>query len=239
MFTKKPGLSMHKTYWFKKGSLFCMPIICLLFASQIAFCQQDSVKLVKYSSGFRFKDGLYLTHSQLLNNNPIPINHIISKYNRTDFDFFSKLLSDDKVDYYDQYGLKKEINVKDLWGFCNHGSIYINWGDDFNRIPVMGRICHFIASVTITEDRYYNPTYGYSYYNMPTNTTRTEIYQFIMHFDSGKVLEYSAENILIILMDDQELYDEFNALSKKKQNQMKFLYLRKFNDRHPLFIPVE
>jgi hypothetical protein len=39
-------------------------------------------------------------------------------------------------------------------------------------------------------------------------------------------------------MEDPELYDEFNALRKKKKNQMKFLYLRKFNEKHPLYIPI-
>ncbi|HAM98388.1 MAG TPA: hypothetical protein DCQ26_07230 [Marinilabiliales bacterium] len=212
-------------------------VVSLVFSSLTA--QTDSTKLVRFGAGFRFNDGLYLTHSQLINNNPIPLKYIVSKYNKSDFDFFSKLLADKKVTFFDQFGIKKEIDVDDLWGFCRRGSVYINWGDDFNRIPVMGNICHFVASVTVYEDRYYNPTYGYSTYNMSSNTTpRTEIYQFIMDYQTGKVLEYSVDNILILLMADQELYDEFNALNKKKQKQMKFLYLRKFNEKHPLYVPV-
>ncbi len=216
-------------------------IITLLLSMQICslMSQTDSIKLVKFGAGFRFNDGLYLTHSQLINNNPIPIKYIVTKYNKSDFDFFSKLLAEDKVTFFDHFGIKKEVDVDDLWGFCRRGSVYINWGEDFNRIPVMGSICHFVATITVYEDRYYNPTYGYTTYNMPSTTPRTEIYQFIMDFQSGKVLEYSVNNILILLMPDQELYDEFNALSKKKQKQLKFLYLRKYNEKHSLYIPVE
>jgi hypothetical protein len=210
-----------------------------LLLGYAAFSQQDSIRLVKYTSGFRFKDGLYISHSQLLNNNPIPVKHIISKYKKTDFDFFSKLLNDEKISYFDQFGMKKEIEASELWGFCRRGSVYINWGDDFSRIPVMGTVCHFIASITVYENNYYNPSYGFSTYSMPTTTTRTEILQFMMDFESGKVVEYTEENILVFLMMDQELYDEFNALSKKKQKQMKFLYLRKFNEKHPLYVPIE
>jgi len=212
--------------------------IVVLFSSHLLFSQVDSVKLVKYSPGFRFYDGLYITHQQLVDNSPIPLNRIVSNYNKAGFDFFDKLLADEKISYYDQFGMKKDVKVENLWGFCRRGSVYINWGDDFNRIPVMGSVCHFIATVTVVDEQYYNPSYGYGYYNVPTNSTRTEIYQFIMVFALGKVLEYTIENVGILLMSDPELYDEFNALSKKKKNQMKFLYLRKFNEKHPLYIPI-
>jgi len=39
-------------------------------------------------------------------------------------------------------------------------------------------------------------------------------------------------------MADPELHDEFSGLSKKKKKQMKFLYIRKFNEKNPLFFPV-
>jgi len=213
-------------------------IVTAIFFVQFVTAQTDSLKLTKYTPGFRFTDGLYLSHQQLVQNSPIPLKRIVSKYNKAGFDFFDKLLIEESVTYYDEFGMRKQIDVKELWGFCRRGSVYINWGDDFNRIPVMGSICHFIATITVYEDRYYNPTYRYNSYNMPTTTSRTEIYQFLMDFKSGQVLEYSVNNVLIILMNDAELYDEFNALSKKKKKQMKFLYLRKFNEKHPLYIPI-
>lgn len=204
-----------------------------------AFGQQDTIKLKKYSPGFRFEEGVYLSHQQLLKNSPIPKQRIITKYNRNDFDFFNKLLMEEKIFYYDKFGLRKEVKTEDLWGFCQRGSIYINWGDDFSRIPVVGSLCHFVASVTTYEDRYYNPMYGYNYYNTtPSTTTKTEIYQFVMDFKTGQVMEYSVENVLVLLMEDPELYDEFNSLSKRKKKQMKFLYIRKFNEKNPLYVPV-
>lgn len=215
-------------------------ITLFFFVMLVTFvsAQVDSVKLVKYSSNFRFNEGLYITHSQLVQNNPIPKNRIISKYNKTDFDFFDKLLKEPTLSYFDEFGLRKEIEKDKLWGFCRRGAIYINWGDGFNRIPVVGSVCHFIASVTTYEDRYYNPSYGYSYYSMPNTQTKTEIYQFILDFKTGRVLEYTASNLKVILMADPELYDEFNSLKKKKQKQMKFLYLRKFNEKFPLYVPI-
>lgn len=194
--------------------------------------------MVKFSPGFRFNDGIYLNHGQLVNNDPIPLKRIVSKYNKSSFDFFEKLLSEPEISFYDQFGMKKVISVDDLWGFCRRGSIYINWGDDFCRIPVVGSVCHFIATITVYEDRYTSPVYSYGYYNAPSTTSRTDIYQFMMDFKTGEVREYSVENLLLLLMSDAELYDEYNSLRKKKKKQMKFLYLRKYNEKHPLYIPI-
>jgi hypothetical protein len=34
------------------------------------------------------------------------------------------------------------------------------------------------------------------------------------------------------------LHDEFASLSKKKRKQMKFMYIRKFNEKNPLYFPA-
>ncbi len=210
--------------------------VFLLF--QTVFAQSDSIRRVKYSPGFRFKTGLYITHYQFINNSPIPLKRIVTKYDKSNFNFFDKLLSDETVTYYDNFGIKKTIKVNNLWGFCRRGSIYINWGEDFNRIPVIGNICHFIATITIVEDNY-NPYYGYYTYSMPTTSSRSEILQFLMDFETGKVLDYSVDNVLTLLSDDSQLYEEYKALGKKKKKQMKFLYIRKYNEKHPIYIPVK
>lgn len=212
--------------------MFLLSIV--LYQGLIA--QQDSLKLVEYSPGFRFREGIYINHHQINSNKPIPLSRIITKHNKNDFDFYEKLLSEEKVSYYDSYGLKKELEVVNLRGFCRRGSIYINWGDDFSRVTVVGSICHFVSSVTVYEDQpHYN---NYNYYNVPTTTSRTELRQYIMNFNTGKIVDYNYESILVFLMPDTELYDEFNNLKKKKKKQMKFLYIRKFNEKHKLYIPL-
>jgi hypothetical protein len=220
----------------QKGILFVFSILSFVVAS----AQSDTTKLVKHSAMFRFKEGIYLNHTMMAENSPIPKSHLITKYNPSDFDFFSKLLMDEKVDFYDSNGIKKSIEVNKLYGFCRKGALFINYGSDFCRIPVVGTVCHFVANITIYEDRYNNPNmYGYGgYYSVPTTTTKTEVKQYLYHFKTGQVLDYTYENIELILKSDKELYEEFEKLRKKKKKQLKFVYLRKFNEKHPLFIPV-
>ena len=200
--------------------------------------QVDSTRLKKYTPGFRFNEGIYLNHDQLLQNEPIPKNRIISNFNPADFDFFDKLLSEKNIMYYDQFGLKKEVAVKDLWGFCRRGSIYVNWGNDFCRIPVVGSVCHFVATITVYDNQGYNYMYGNSYYYAPSVNSHTEVLQFIMDYETGRIMNYTEENVKVILMKDPELYDEYNSLKAKKQKDLKFLYLRKFNEKYPLYVPI-
>ncbi len=212
--------------------------VFFLFYSFVGYSQADSIKLIKYSPKFRFKEGVYLNHTQMVNNKPIAKSRIISKYNKKSFEFYDKILGEETINYYDDYGLRKEVDVFNLWGFCRRGSIFVNWGDEFSRVTVIGSICHFVSAITFTEERVYNDSYSYSSYNTPTTTSRTEVRQFLMVFATGKIIDYSYENVLLLLMTDTELYDEYNKLKKKKKKEMKFLYVRKFNEKQKLYIPI-
>jgi hypothetical protein len=201
------------------------------------FAQVDSAHFIKIKPGFRFNDGIYINHSQLVTNTPILKNRIITDLDRNDFDFFSKLISLDVVSYFDDYGARREVKISDLWGFCNRGSIYINWNNEFFRVPVVGSICHFVANITVYDDRYNTPFYGYNYYSVPNQSSHSEIRQFIMDFKTGKVLEYDVDNLKLFLRSDTVLFNEFEKLKSRKQNEMKFLYLRKFNEKNPIYLP--
>jgi hypothetical protein len=67
----------------------------------------------------------------------------------------------------------------------------------------------------------------------------SEMRQFILDFNTGKVMDYDYKNLEMILMRDPELHDEFSNLRKRKKKQLKFLYIRKFNERNPLYLPVK
>ena len=61
--------------------------------------------------------------------------------------------------------------------------------------------------------------------------------QYLYDFDGGNVFDYDVDGLEMLLMKDPELHDEFAQLSKKKRRQLKFMYLRRFNERNPLYIP--
>ena len=222
-----------------KTKTFKYLIICVFFNITTLYAQNDTTKLVKYTPNFKFRDGIFLNFLQVKQNRPIPKSRIISNINYHNMNFFDKLLLNKKIEYFDEYRLRQEVLTHKIWGYSRNGTLYINWGDDFDRIPVIGSICHFVATITTANQGYVNP-YSYSYYYnaVPQTQTNTETRQYILDFETGKVLEYNSENILIMLMKDNQLYDEYNSLRKRKQKQLKFLYLRKYNEKHPLYLPI-
>jgi hypothetical protein len=221
--------------------------------------EQGREGMVKYSPDFRFNDGIYLNFDQVKLNKPIPKAKLLTSVDYNDREFFKKILASEKVFFYDNMGVRQELAKTSIWGYARNGVIYVQIQENFNRITFVGSICHFVADITTYDSRnyyspygYYDPfysPYGYSSYYNPyyypyssygqPNSTRTELKQYIIDFESGKVLEFDIENTKLLLMKDSQLYEEYVQLSKKKQKQLMFVYIRKFNEKNPLYLPLE
>jgi hypothetical protein len=209
--------------------------------------QQDSTNLVKYTPDFKFNEGLYLNFEQVKQNRPVSKSLIVTGVSYDEPDFYDKILETKKAYYFNELGVKEEINTKNIWGYSQNGVLYINLNEGFYRITIVGSICHFVANLTTYTSNYgypYSyPYYGYSnYYNYyspyrsnPGSYSSTEMRQYLLDFKTGRVLDYNVESVRVLLMADPELHDEFSALRNKKQKQLKFLYIRKFNERNPLY----
>jgi hypothetical protein len=206
--------------------------------------QGDS--LIRYTPEFKFKDGIYLNFDQVRMNEPIYKSRIITDIPYDNPDFFDQILKQKKIELFDHIGTRQEVPTKNIWGFASNGVLYINFKGNFFRITLIGSICHFVANVTTYSNDILNPYYGYPYYN-PYNpyyspyrggTPDIDIKQLLLDFKTGNVLEYNEESVELLLMPDAQLYDEFVGLSKKKQKQLKFVYIRKFNEKNPLYFPV-
>ena len=222
----------------------CLLTILLLITGTYLFAQTDSVKLVKYTPDFKFAEGIYLTFEQMANNQPIPKTRIVSNQNSEAIDFFDKVFEDDKLVLFDENGMKREYVKNEVWGYCKLGAIYINYSESFNRIPVVGKVAHFVANELVESYGGYDPyyrnldPYAYGYNQNRYATTSKELRQFLLDFETGQVLDYNRESLKVILMRDPELYEEYNNLSRRKQKKMVFYFLRKYNERNPLMVPV-
>ena len=218
---------------------------------------QEKEGMVKYTPEFRFTDGIYLNFDQVKLNSPIPKSKLLTSIDYNDREFFKKILEGDKIYFYDNIGVRQEVAKNTIWGYSRNGAIYIQVQDNFNRITFVGNICHFVADVTTIDSRSYNSPYGYydpyyspysysSYYNpyspyyspYRSNMTRNELKQYLIEFESGKVLEFDISNTELLLMKDNKLYEEYVQLSRKKKKELMFVYIRKFNENNPLYIPV-
>jgi len=217
-------------------------IFLLLSLYPFVTAQDQNSGKVKYTPEFKFDDGIYLSFSQLKSNSPIPVTRLLSETDHNDPDFYTKLLEAKSIIYFDDFGVQQNVSVEKIWGFSRNGIVYIRVGANYSRITVIGSICHFVANITTYNSRYYDPynynPYYYRYSATPSTTTTTEMRQYLLDFETGKILDYDVQGVEVCLMKDPELYDEFEALRNNKKKQMKFLYIRKYNERNPLYIPV-
>ncbi len=237
-------------------------IFTYLFCISAAEAQvKDS--LVKYTPDFRFKDGIYVNFDQVRANNPIPKAKLLTSTDYNDREFFKKLFESEKIYFYDGMGIRQEVASKSIWGYARNGVLYIQVQENFNRITFVGSICHFVADVTTYDSRYYNSPYGYydpysyyspyspyygygNYYNpygsyyspYRGNMTKNELKQYLIEFETGKILDFDMENTELLLMKDSELYEEYVQLPRKKKKELMFVYIRRFNEKNPLYIPV-
>lgn len=207
--------------------------------------QADSMAMVKYSPEFRFKEGIYLNFDAVKINQAIGPERIISQEKSEQLNFYEKLFEQKTLYFFDEFGTRQEVLVEELWGYSKMGVLFIHHNEELNRIPIVGSISHFVSTITFetqrTVDPFYNPyrvydPYSYNYRTQPL--VSKEMRQFILDWESGSVYTYERESVEVILMRDAALYEEFNALSKRKQKKMLFHFLRRYNDQHPVYVPV-
>lgn len=225
-------------------------------ASGVNSSAQEAREMTKYTPDFRFRDGIYLNFDQVKNNSPIPKAKLLTSMDHNDRDFFRKLFENDKIYFYDNMGIRQEVPKNQLWGYSRNGVLYVQIQENFNRITFVGNISHFVADVTTYDrynpygygnyyDPYYFSPYGYRnyyypyspYYSYPNRTARNELKQYIVDFETGKILEFDLHNTEILLMKDDEIYEEWVKLPRRKRKELMFVYIRKFNEKKPLYIP--
>ncbi|MBK9391843.1 MAG: hypothetical protein IPN68_17240 [Bacteroidetes bacterium] len=228
---------------------------------------QDQQKegMAKYTPDFKFRDGVFLDFEMVKQNKPIPKAKLLASFDYNDREFFKKIFEMDKIYFYDDIGVRQEVDKNSVWGYARNGILYIQVQEGFNRITFVGNICHFVADITTEDSRYYNnpySPYGYydpyyspysygSYYSPYSSyspyyspygrspSTRTELRQFIIDWETGKVMEFETDNTELLLMKDPALYEEYVQLSRSKKKDLMFVYIRKFNEKNPLYLPVE
>ena len=189
---------------------------------------------IAQNTDLEFKDGIYLNFNQVKTNSPITREQIITDIEKDDIDFYEKLLEQDYIKFIDK-GITKTIEVNQIWGFCDEGSLYIHFGNDFAKLIAKGFLGYFIATqiVSYYDYPYYNTYYYDPYYNY--QRTSKEMRHYIIDFASGKIYEFNPKNLAFLLkLYDTQLYNEYINLSKRKQKKLIFYYLRLFNKRNLL-----
>ncbi|HET6991561.1 MAG TPA: hypothetical protein VFJ43_09575, partial [Bacteroidia bacterium] len=202
-------------------------LVLAVFICNFLSAQKDSTL---YTSDFKFKEGIYLNYESFRTNKPIPKSAIIADYSHEELDFIRKIVEKRTISYTDSSGKIQEVGPQNLWGFSENNSIYVRYNADFNKIVVMGSICHFTALYTT-----YLSTGPATGIGQTSGTPVESMQQYVLDTQTGKILDFILPNMEEILKRDPDLYKEFMAIKKGKRKQLMFIYLRKYNEKHGLY----
>jgi len=211
-------------------------LLGILFFSNLFSQTKDSVLI---NSEFRFEDGIYIDFNSVQYLSPINISSIITNIPLKDVEFFKKLLKQDYIEYYNSEGVRQKISKINIWGYAYNGTLYKNSEGNFFRIPMVAAISQYVANVTVMREYSSDPFMNNNYYGNGIGTTRyetKEAHTFILSFEYGIIYDYNYKNLEILLTQDTELFNEYVSLKKRKKKQMIFLYIRKYNEKHPLYL---
>ncbi len=215
--------------------------LILLTAIATQVCAQTMSHKEKYDADFIFTDGIYLNKNDFKNNLPIDKSQIISGIDPNDLTYFEQLVEQNTIELFDRLGNEISVETNKIFGFCSDGTVYINHNGTFSRVGIIGSICHFLGTKTVMNNvpntyyggyynRYYSPTYR--------QTATIEPQQYLYNFETGDLLEYNPQNLEAMLMSDPAIHDEYAALPRKKKNAKLFYYMRLYNEKHPIYIPI-
>jgi hypothetical protein len=191
-----------------------------------------------YSPDFEFKEGIYLVMKDFRNNDPLPLDSVISPFDANAEDFIKDVLDQEELTY-SFYGRISKIPTSKLWGYSSNANVYIQIQNDFNRIITIGRICHFVATITSFVPVYSSGMYSFGMPNGGgvTHVPSTEIKQLVLDFNTGKTLDFIPENLEILIKDNPTLLKEFEGLSLRKKKEKLHSFLLRYNEAFPIYFP--
>lgn len=203
-----------------------LPLLLLLtLLTLCSHAQQDSVQVPQ-----EMRDGIYLTYQDFRRDNAIRKEDVITNLDKEQLELMGKLMNEEQLTFR-RNGQQQSVDPRTIWGFFQNKTLYVNYKEEFYRVPVFGSICYLVASVTVYSSGFYDPMIGY-----PMGGARSkEIREFVMNFYDGMVLEFKADRVEELLSRDAELYKEFRDLSRRQRKEQIYRYVRKYNDRHPAY----
>lgn len=203
-------------------------LVCFLLSTGYgAIGQQDST-WVRYAGGMDFREGLYAEFDAFRYNRPSHPLAILRDDQGSRIDDLRKYSG--KLFWQPDSGDRQPIDLDAMWGFCNNNVVFIRAGNGFFRIGLMGSIAHVLYEYSYRDwDPYMYPG---------GSVTRTAQGQYVLDMQSGRLMDFNASTMQELLARDELLSAEYNDIPpKKRKSEVLFLFLRRYNDRYPLYFP--
>ncbi|MBA3681259.1 MAG: hypothetical protein H0W73_08865 [Bacteroidetes bacterium] len=204
--------------------------LAILFSLLFTYGLRSQADSVIVPADLNVPDAIFITYTDFRYNKGILKEQIISSINKEQLDFVGKCLDKEIINYGDGQSTK-EVKSNTVWGFIQNKTFYVNYKGSFYRVPVFGSLCYLVATVEVAGVGFYDPMFGPG---VGSNGRRQEVREFLINFYDGIVNEFKMDQAEALLSRDKILYAEFKKLSRRKQKEQIFRYIRKYNEAHPV-----
>lgn len=127
--------------------------------------------------------------------------------------------------FVDTYGNRQSFNPADFWGFVEGGVLHIFLGGKFHKVTLLGSISYFLESY---------PKVSANHSPVVTDARTTSVYR-LLDMETGKISDYTMNNLSELLERDEEIYNEYQAIpSGKNRSRRMFSFMEKYNNKYPL-----
>ena len=187
---------------------------------------------VEYHGGFDFREGIYRTWREFRLNSPsIPLEALRTSDGRPIEDLRRY---EGRLFVQNDSTKKLEVYRGPMWGFCSRNVVLVAAGIGYNRIGIIGSICHLTYE-------YLAPTAESMAQGvlLGTSPVGTRVAQALLNMNTGEIMRYDASSLRAAVSGDGQLLAEFDALPKRQRNKPEtlFQFLRRYNQRNPLRFP--
>ncbi len=208
--------------------MFRILLLCVSFLSVLsALGQQDT--LAKYGSGFRFKDGIYLSPLDFRDNCPsYPRNKVYDKMGKQRLDL------DPKESYYvvNEDSLIR-LEFDSIWGLCENGQVYVQHNSAFDRLIIVGKLCHIIHREEVID---FNANYGVGVGTVPV---RREVQvEYLIDLESGEKVPFNEDNLSFYMQDDPVIFNSYELLTRKEKRKRQYVFLHRYNTENPVYFLI-
>jgi len=179
------------------------------------YAQTDSVQL---DSKFHFKNGIYSSNLEVLNNNPKYPDYFLETrrgseviFGGSAYNFYNKLSN-------------KQPYTDSLFAFVDNGVLLVYYKRDFHKLILTGAISTFFTENTIQ----------YS-----TNYATIEDHLYFLDLETGNIDKLKPEKIDSIIKRDSQFYTDYSSISYSDKKKILYSYVLKYNKRNPIYIKLE
>lgn len=205
-------------------------ILIFLFAGSLGTVssQENSYNFVHFQE--LFEDGIYLSFDDFKAQRPIPKHAIVAVEDKNDPRFLLKVLSYERFSFFDSTGNRHTLRSEDIWGIVRRNSLYVFHEYTLAKVHFNGRWGYFTTYKISPQPGMGIMPGSHLAVQVPlTAGKRTQT--MIIDLGTGEIYPFKRKPFLNILSADSLLKNEYQSLRRRKQKQLKYLYLRKLNDK--------